>query len=55
MIILDNALKIRMELIKCRNDNATEKFYLVRTIFKASKISSREALLLYEFSERELG
>ena len=70
MIILDNVLKIRIELIKCQNDNVTEKFYLVQTIFKSLKFNrnfenfkkilkirklSREALLLYELSEREPG
>ena len=31
MIVLDNALKILIELIKLRNDNAMEKFYSLRT------------------------
>ena len=70
MIILDNVLKIRVELIKQRNDNAGEKLYLVQAfskvrnlveISKNSKnlefleILSREARLVYELSEREPG
>ena len=34
MIVLDNVLKIWIELIKLRNDNAMEKFYRVRVVFK---------------------
>ena len=34
MIVLDNVLKIWMELIKYRNDNAGEKFYMVQTFSK---------------------
>ena len=70
MIVSDNVLKIWIELIKLRNDNAMEKFYRLWTfpklifLVKISKISkffekmtipSREALLLYELSEREPG
>ena len=67
MIVLDIVLKIWIELIKSRNDNAMEKFYRLWTfqklmllveISKFSKkitISSREALLLYELFERESG
>ena len=70
MIVLDNVLKIWIELIKSRNDNAMEKFYRLWTfqkliflvkiskfskIFGKMTIPSREALLLYELSEREPG
>ena len=70
MIILDNVLKIFMELLKQRNDNAGEKFYLVQAFSKVRnlvenskipknleilKILSKGALLLYELSEREPG
>ena len=70
MIILDNVLKLWIELIKYRNDNAGEKLYLMQTFLKVqnlveiSKISKnlenlkillRGALLLYELSEREPG
>ena len=70
IIILDTVLKLWIELTKQRNENAGGKFYLmqvflkVRILVKISKISkhleiwkilSREALLLYELSEREPG
>ena len=70
IIVLDNIVKLWIELIKSRNGNATEKFYGLWTFQKLiflveiSKISiffekmtilSREALLLYELSEREPG
>ena len=70
MIVLDNVLKIWIELIKSGNDNVMEKSYRLRTfqkliilveiskiskIFGKMTISSREALLLYELSEREPG
>ena len=70
MIVLDNVLKIWIELIKSRNDNAMEKFYSLWTfqkliflveiskfskIFGKMTIPSREALLLDELSEREPG
>ena len=70
MIVLDNVLKIWIELIKSRNDDAIEKFYRLRTfqnlifLVKISKFSkilrkmtipSREALLLYKLFEREPG
>ena len=69
-IVLDNILTIWMEITKLINDNAGEKFYLMQTFSKVrnlveiSKISKnieiskdflREALLLYELSEREPG
>ena len=69
-IVLDNILKLWIELIKWRIDNAIEKFYQFRTfqkliflveILKIAKksgkmtITSREALLLYELSERAPG
>ena len=34
MIVLDNVLKLWMELIKQRNDNATKKFYRFRVVWK---------------------
>ena len=37
MIVLDNVLEIRIELIKRRNDNVMEKFYLMHTILKNQK------------------
>ena len=37
MIVLDNALKICIELIKLLNDNAMEKFYSLR-MFRKVKI-----------------
>ena len=70
IIVLDNVLRLWIELIKWINDNAGEKFYLMQTFSKVrnlveiSKISkniekltllSREALRRYEFSEREPG
>ena len=70
IIVLDNVLKLWIELIKQRNDNAREKFYLmqafskVRNLVEISKISknleiskilSKRSLLLYELSEREPG
>ena len=70
MIILDNVLEIYIELIKQRNDNVGEKFYLMQTFpkarnlleipkipnnFEVLKIPWREALLLYELFEREAG
>ena len=70
IIVLDNVLKLWIEQIKYRNGNVWKKFYLmqafskVRNLFNKSKISknleiwkilSREALLLYELSEREPG
>ena len=68
--VLDHVLKLWIELIKSRNDNAMEKFYRLWTfqkliflveiskfskIFGKMTIPSREALLLYELSEREPG
>ena len=38
MIILDCVLKLWMELIKYRNDNAGEKFYLVQTFSKVQNL-----------------
>ena len=35
IIVLDNVLKLWIELIKWRNDNAREKFYLMQTFSKA--------------------
>ena len=35
MIVLDNVFKIWIELIISRNDNATEKFYRGRVVFKS--------------------
>ena len=35
VIGLDNILKIWIELIKLQNDDATEKFYRVRVVFKS--------------------
>ena len=35
MIVLDNVFKIWIELITSRNDNATEKFYRGRVVFKS--------------------
>ena len=32
MIVSDNILNIWMELVNCRNDNATEKFYRVQVV-----------------------
>ena len=67
IIVLDNVLKIWIELIKERNDNTIEKFYRLWTfpklrclveiskIFEKMTIPPREALLLYELSEREPG
>ena len=70
MIVLHNVLKILIELIKWRNNNAREKFYglVVSKSFvffcrnfenfeKSRKFEnlSGEALLLYEFFEREPG
>ena len=70
IIVLDDVLMLWIELIKSRNDNAIEKFYRLWTfqtlifldkiskianIFGKIKISLREALLLYELSEREPG
>ena len=70
IIVLDNVLKIWIELIIQRNDNAREKFYRFNAFEKLtflveiSKISkffekitnpSKQALLLYELSEREPG
>ena len=69
-LVLDNILGLWIELIKLQNDNSKEKFYRLCTFEKLiflveiSKISknlekikipSREALLLYELSEREPG
>ena len=34
IIVLDMVLKLRLELILSRNDNATEKFYRVEVFFK---------------------
>ena len=69
MIVLDIVLKIWIELIESRNDNAMEKFYRLWTFQKVrfwlkfqkfpkfSKITipSREPLLLYELFERKPG
>ena len=60
IIVLDNVSKIQIELIKQRNDNVTKKVLQVLEISKISKIqknkkSSKDALLLYELSEREPG
>ena len=38
MIILDNVLKIRMELMKLGNDNAGKKFYLMQTFSKVRNL-----------------
>ena len=44
IIVLDMILKLRLELIQCRNDNAMEKFYWlevfenVRFLMEISKI-----------------
>ena len=38
MIVLYHVLKIWMELIKQRNDNAGEKFYLVQTFSKVPNL-----------------
>ena len=68
MIVLDNVLQIWIELIKYRNDDAGEKFYLVQ-FFQKFKFWSKfrkfrkikkmkkcwGAPLLYELSERESG
>ena len=35
IIVLDNVFKIWIELIISRNDNATEKFYRGRVVFKS--------------------
>ena len=68
--VSEHVLKIWIELIKQRNDNDMKKFYGLWTFQKLiflveiSKISknsekmkilSRQALLLYELSEREPG
>ena len=70
MIILDNVLKLWIDLIKCKKDNAMEKFYLMQTFSKVQNcveilnisknletliILLREALLLYELFERQPG
>ena len=34
IIVLDGVSKLRLELIKCRNDNAMEKFYPLRMFRK---------------------
>ena len=34
IIILDNVLKLWIEIVKSRNDNTTEKFYRLRTFQK---------------------
>ena len=39
MIVLDNVLKRWIELIKWRNDNAGEKFYLMRTFSKVRNLA----------------
>ena len=69
-IVLDIVLRLRIELITERNGNAMEKFYSLQTfkkliflveiqkiskIFEKMIILSREALLLYQLSEREPG
>ena len=58
IIAVDTELKIWIELIKSRNDNAMEKFYRLWTfqkwkIFEKILIRSRETVLLCELSERE--
>ena len=70
IIILDNILKICLELVKYENDNATEKFYgpsflkvvifgqnfeNFENILEKIKILMRKAFLLYELFEREPG
>ena len=70
MIVVDIVLKIWIELMKSRNDNAVEEFYRLWTFqkliflveisnisnfFEKMTIPSRGALLLYELSEREPG
>ena len=37
-IVLDDALKIQIELITHRNDNAREKFYLMQTFSKVRNL-----------------
>ena len=39
IIILDNVLRLWIELIKLRNDNATGKFYRFRVVSKSSIFS----------------
>ena len=36
IIVLDMRSKLRLELITCRNDNATQKFYRFRVVWKSS-------------------
>ena len=36
MIVLDDVLKIWIELIKLRNDNIMDKFYRFRVVWKSS-------------------
>ena len=40
IIVLDNVMKIWIELIKSKNDNATKKFYLMQSIFKSRTFGS---------------
>ena len=34
IIVLDNILKLRLELITLRNDNVTEEFYRIQVVLK---------------------
>ena len=68
---VERMLKIKLELIKCRNDKATEKFYWLEVFenvtFSMKKLKFLKILknktkmlmfcevLLYESSEREPG
>ena len=45
IIDLDHILKLRLELIKCRNDNATQKFYGLQVFKKVSFLMNKMIFL----------